>query len=166
MQALDRDRLGHQHPARGPEGDLPLQPGELVVLHLHRGHPEERGDDGEVDRAVAERQLRPLLPDQPRQPRRAPASARTLPRREAPPCSPTDGVAASPAGRGCPRLPVLAGGDEDLVAPRLEPLDDRAQDERMRGGGAIDPDPHLLQDNLTRHRFCYSSTGWVFSSQA
>jgi hypothetical protein len=40
------------------------------------------------------------------------------------------------------RLPVLAGGDEDLVAARLEALDDRPQDERMSGGGAIDPDLH------------------------
>ena len=31
---LDRDRLGNDHPAGGPEGDLALQSGELVVLHL------------------------------------------------------------------------------------------------------------------------------------
>ena len=40
------------------------------------------------------------------------------------------------------RLAVLARRDLDLVAARAQALDHRAQDERMRRGGAIDPDPH------------------------
>ena len=36
LHRLDRDRVGHQHPPRGPEGDPALEPGVLVVLHLHR----------------------------------------------------------------------------------------------------------------------------------
>ena len=40
------------------------------------------------------------------------------------------------------RLAVLAGGDLDLVAALAQPLDDRPQDERVRRGGAVDPDPH------------------------
>ena len=40
------------------------------------------------------------------------------------------------------RLPVVPRGDEDLVPARLDPLDDRPQDEWMSRGGAVDPDPH------------------------
>ena len=40
------------------------------------------------------------------------------------------------------RLPILARGDEDLVPPLFQPLDNRPQHQRMRGGSAIDPDEH------------------------
>ena len=42
-------------------------------------------------------------------------------------------------------LSVLARGDLDLVAAGREPLDDRPQDERVRGSGAVDPDPHAAK---------------------
>ena len=43
------------------------------------------------------------------------------------------------------RLPVLSGGDEDLIPARLEPLEDRSQDERMRGRRAIDPNLQVIR---------------------
>ena len=39
-------------------------------------------------------------------------------------------------------LPVLARGDLDVVAGVAQALDDRPENERMRGGSAVDPDPH------------------------
>ena len=82
------------------EGDLALQPRELVVLHLHRGDAESGRDDGEVDRAVADRQLRPPLPDQPRQPRRAPAERPHLAQPRGAAVLADRRCRASPAGRG------------------------------------------------------------------
>jgi len=39
-------------------------------------------------------------------------------------------------------LPVLASGDQDLVATTFEPLDQRPQDQGVRSRGAVDPDQH------------------------
>ena len=62
---------------------------------------------------------RPPLPDQPRQPRRAPGQRPALPSVEAPPWLPT-AVYGNPEPLEDPqRLPVLARGDEDLVPARL-----------------------------------------------
>ena len=41
------------------------------------------------------------------------------------------------------RLAVLARGDLDLVPRFAQALDDRPEDERMRRGSAVDPDPHV-----------------------
>ncbi len=57
---------------------------------------------------------------------------------------PDDGVIQAQTLQDPDRLPVLARRDLDLVAALAQELDDRPQHERVRGGGAIDPDPHCL----------------------
>ena len=73
---LDPDRVGDQHPARGAEGELALQARELVVLHLRRRDPQQRRDDGEVDRAVADREVEAPRPRAQRGQRAAAAGQR------------------------------------------------------------------------------------------
>ena len=45
------------------------------------------------------------------------------------------------------RLRVVARRDLDLVAARLEQLDERPEDERMRARRHVDPDPHASDDS-------------------
>ncbi len=58
--------------------------------------------------------------------------------------APDDGVLEAEALEDADGLPVLARGDLDLVAALAQALDDRPQHERVRGGCAVDPDPHGL----------------------
>ena len=41
-------------------------------------------------------------------------------------------------------LPVVAGGDLDLVPALAKQRDHRPQHDRMGRGGAVDPDPHTV----------------------
>ena len=48
--------------------------------------------------------------------------------------------------------PYSRVGDLDLVAALAQALDDRPQDERMRRGGAVDPDPHRRAETYGQPR--------------
>ena len=141
-QPVDRDRVRDQYASGHLPGDLPLESGEFVVLHLGRGDEEGAGQHGEVDRAVCHRQVRPVLPDRTRQPGRSTGQGPGLAElagaavladhqmRDSEPLEITD------------RLPVFAGGDQDLVAPLTETLDHRPEHHRVRCGSAVEPDFH------------------------
>ena len=69
------------------------------------------------------------------------ASARSLPSVERAAVGPT--LVREPEPLEDPvRLPVLAGGDLDLVTCGLEPLDDRPQHQRVRRRGHVHPNAH------------------------
>jgi hypothetical protein len=50
------------------------------------------------------------------------------------------------------RLSVVAGRDPHLVATLAQLLDHRPEDDRMGGGGHVDPDPHRGRVTVRRGR--------------
>ena len=82
---------------------------------------------------------------------RAPAPCRRSRRRRG---SPTDLVREPEPVEDPDRLPVLARGDLDLVPALAQALDDRPQDERVRRGRAVDPDPHRSAKLTASERVC------------
>ena len=113
---LDADRVRDEHPPGGAEGELALQPGVLVVLHLHRRNPQQRRDDGEVDRAVGEREVEAPRPRAQRGERRAaPGQRQPLAGGRAAAVAADDLVLEPEPLEHADGLPVLARGDLDLV---------------------------------------------------
>ena len=76
LQALRRDRVGHDHRARQAAVDVVLDRRPLVVEHRRARDPQQRGGDAHVVGAVAERDVEARR--RPRARRRAP-SARARP---------------------------------------------------------------------------------------
>jgi hypothetical protein len=150
---LHADRVGRQHPAGGPEGELALEPRVLVILHLHRADPKRGADDREVDGPVGEREPEPA-PARPGGERPAAAGKRqSLARGGASPVLADDLVGEAEPVEDADRLAVLARRDLDLVPAAAQALDDRPHDERMRRGRAVDPDPHRAAKLTCSGRF-------------
>ena len=141
-EAVERDRVGDQHPAGGPEGDPPLEAGVLVVLHLHGRNAQEAADDGEVDGPVGEGEVGAVPARQPRQASRPPGQGEALPGPGCAPVGPHRLEGNLEALEDLQRLAVGPRGDPDLVATLVEPVDQRPENERVCRRGAVDPDSH------------------------
>ena len=141
---LDGDRVGHQDAARRFPRELSLQPRVLVVLHLGRGDAKRLGDHRQVDRPVGDREVEPLRARPAGELRAAACERRALAHHGSAAVAPHDGVLEAQALEDSDRLAVLARRDLDLVTLLAQALDDRPQDKRMRGSGAIGPDAHCL----------------------
>ena len=57
LEADGRDRVGHDHPCRGAQAEVVLERGELVVVRGCARDAEPAGAQGELVRAVGEREV-------------------------------------------------------------------------------------------------------------
>ena len=125
-QPIDWDRVWDQHPACDSEADSALQAGELVVLHLHGRHPQDRADDGEVDRPVGKGEAEPSLARPEAEARAAAHQSAGLAEGRGAPVAVDDLVGdPEPIKRGL-GLAEPACGHDDLVRRRPQQRNDRA----------------------------------------
>ena len=141
-EPVDRDRVGHDDLRRGAAAELVLRPRPLVVEGGRARDPEPSRGHRQLVRAVRERDVEVASA--------RPASQRAQPRGHLPRLAEPRAAAVMPDRRRghavaldqLQGLRVVARGDLDLVAARLEQLDERPEDERMRARRHVDPDAH------------------------
>ena len=147
-------------PGGGAERELALQARVLVVLHLHRADPQQRCRRPRCrpSRGRARGRSRGGAPSaRARALRRA--SASPLPAVPRPAWSPTTSY-ASPSRS---RIPIVWPYSRAVISTSCpavaQALDDRPQDERVRRGRAVDPDPHRARNLRAPERFALGDGG-------
>ena len=141
-EALGRHRVGDDDLCRGAAAELVLQPGPLVVERRRARNPEPACRKRELVRAVSERDVEAAAARE--------AVERAEPRGELARLAGSRAAAVVPErccrhsvlGDQLEGLPVVAGGDLDLVAAGLEQRHERPEDERVGARGHVDPDAH------------------------
>ena len=151
-EPLGRYRVRHEHARGEPAVDVVLKRGPLVVEHRRVRYPQEPAGRRQVGRPVRQRAVETAAA---REPHEAPARARL---RHAPSraCRSRRGGRSPCAGwpQSSSSSSVCDSGRAVSVTscPRLfHQLDQRPQDEHVRGVREIDPDPHQRGMLVAQH---------------
>ena len=149
LQALPRDRVGHDDRSRQAAVDVMLDRCPLVVEHRRRRDPQRRGRDGDVIGPVPERDVKACAAGGANV-GQGPAHERGRARRQASELGGQPLAAMAPdrcvvdvqALAQLERLREVARGHTHVVAVRAQALDHGAHDEHVRTVRKVDPDSH------------------------
>ena len=141
-EPLGRDRLRHEHAVRQPAVDVVLRGRPLVVEHRAVRDPQQPRDDRHVRGAVRERAVEALSARPAEQLAHAVGGRERLVAPVHAAVAADDEMGPAPVLEQLDRVGERPRRQRDLVARRLEPLDERPQDDHVCRVGEVDPDAH------------------------